>query len=252
MAAEIVMETIYSRPKSLFDIGNSFCPGCSHGTAFKLIAELLDEFDIENKTIAIPPIGCGGLGRAWINVDAYAVGHGRSPACATGIKRVRPENFVFTYQGDGDLGCIGFSEIVHAANRGEKFTTFFVNNVNYGMTGGQMAPTTLIGQKTKTTPYGRDPELHGYPMKMCEIISQLEAPKYVARFALNTPANVRKARAGIKKAIKIQLDGIGYSFVEILSACPTNWGMSPEKCADYINETLIPVYPLGVFKDIKE
>lgn len=243
------MKALYKAADTLFDTTSAFCPGCSHGTVFKLIAETLDELGLAEKTVAIPPIGCGGLGRSWINIDAYAVAHGRSPAAATGIKRTRPECTVFTYQGDGDLASIGMAEIMHAANRGEKFTTFFLNNINYGMTGGQMAPTTLLGQKTTTTPYGRQAELHGSPMKMCELIDALVAPVYIARFAVNTPANVRKAKKGIKRALEIQEKGLGYSFVEILGACPTNWGMTPVACCEFIEESMMPVFPLKVFRD---
>jgi len=242
------MEKVYSRPESLINSVSRFCPGCMHGIAVKLLAELIDEFNLKKDATCILPVGCGTMAKNDLNVDVVCSIHGRAPAVATGFKRCAPERFVFTYQGDGDLGAIGFSEIVHAANRGEKFMTVFINNSTYGMTGGQMAPTTLIGQKTTTTPFGRNPDNEGYPMKMCEIISQLEAPVYVARFSLDTPANILKAKEGLRKAFEINLKGEGFCFVELLSICPTNWGLSPTKCVEWMKENTMKTFPVGVFK----
>ena len=240
---------IYEKSASLKPSGSGFCPGCLHGVADKLIAQTLDKFGVREKTVGILPIGCGTLAMGYFNFDMIVSAHGRAPAVATGYKRCRPDNVVFTYQGDGDLASIGLGEIMHCANRGEKLTTIFVNNGIYGMTGGQMAPTTLVGQKSTTTPQGRDPKVAGYPMRMAEMIAMLEAPVYVARFALHRPADILRAQAGIEKAFKNQIDGRGYSFVELLSTCPTNWGMSPEECRSHIRDNMVPAFPLGVLKD---
>jgi len=242
------MDKVYARPASLTESVSRFCPGCLHGLVVKMLAELIDEFDLKKNAACILPVGCGTMAKNFLNVDVVCAIHGRAPAVATGFKRSAPDRFVFTYQGDGDLGAIGFSEIMHAANRGEKFMTVFINNSTYGMTGGQMAPTTLIGQKTTTTPYGRNPANEGYPMKMCELISQLEAPVYVARFSLDTPANILKAKAGLKKAFEINMRGEGFTFVELLSTCPTNWGMNPVKCLDWMRENTMKIFPPGVYK----
>ena len=241
------MEKIYSKSPSLKSKGSGFCPGCLHGVVCKLVAETIDKYDIRHKTVGILPIGCATLSYEYYNFDMIISAHGRAPAVATGYKRCRPDNTVFTYQGDGDLAAIGLAEIMHCANRGENITTIFVNNGIYGMTGGQMAPTTLEGQKSTTTVNGRDVKETGYPMKMSEIISTLDAPVYVARFALNTPANILKAKKGIEKAFKNQIDGRGYSFVELLSNCPTNWGVSAEESYDWIADKSIPYFPLGEF-----
>jgi len=242
------MDKVYARPASLTESVSRFCPGCLHGLVVKMLAELIDEFDLKKNAACILPVGCGTMAKNFLNVDVVCAIHGRAPAVATGFKRSAPDRFVFTYQGDGDLGAIGFSEIMHAANRGEKFMTVFINNSTYGMTGGPMAPTTLIGQKTTTTPYGRNPANEGYPMKMCELISQLEAPVYVARFSLDTPANILKAKAGLKKAFEINMRGEGFTFVELLSTCPTNWGMNPVKCLDWMRENTMKIFPPGVYK----
>lgn len=244
------MERIYSKSSSLQECGSGYCPGCMHGTVSKLIAETVDKFEIREKTIGILPIGCSTLGISYLNFDMVVSAHGRAPAVATGYKRCRPDNIVFTYQGDGDLAAIGLAEIMHCANRGENITTIFVNNGIYGMTGGQMAPTTLAGQKATTAPEGRDVTLTGYPMKMAELISNLKAPVYVARFALDTPAHIKKAKEGIEKAFLNQIEGKGYSFVELLSNCPTNWGLSPLESLKWINEKTIPYFPLGEIKNI--
>lgn len=243
------MEKIYSRPESINDVPYSYCPGCSHGVAHNLIAESIDELGIREETIGCFPIGCSGFATFFFNFDNMGCSHGRAPAVATGIKRMQPDKTVFTYQGDGDLASIGMAEIMHAANRGENVITFFVNNSIYGMTGGQMAPTTLIGQKSTTTQKGRDAATTGHPMRMSEIIAQLEAPVYVARFALNTPQNIMKAKKGIKKAFEIQNSGQGYVFIELLASCPTNWGLSPTESLDWMAENTIKYFPLGEFKN---
>lgn len=242
------MQKVYAKTASLQDISSGFCPGCLHGIASKLVAETLDKYELREKTIGVMPVGCGTLKIFYDNYDMIMSAHGRAPAVATGYKRCRPDKFVFTYQGDGDLAAIGLSEIIHCANRGENITTIFVNNGIYGMTGGQMAPTTLVGQKSTTAASGRKVELAGSPMRMAEIIATLDAPVYVARFALNSAANVIKAKAGIEKAFRNQIEGKGYSFVELLSNCPTNWGMSPEESLKFITEKTIPCFPLGEFK----
>lgn len=243
------MEKVYVRPTSLKEKGNSFCPGCLHGTAYKLIAEVLDKYELREKTVGVLPIGCSTLNMFASDYDMITSAHGRAPAVATGYKRCRPDNIVFTYQGDGDLAAIGLAEIMHCANRGENITTIFANNGIYGMTGGQMAPTTLIGQKSTTCQGGREVAQAGYPIRMAEQIAVLEAPVYVARFALNTPANILKAKAGIEKAFRNQIEGKGYSFVELLTNCPTNWGVSPEESLDWITKKTIPYFPLGELKN---
>ena len=244
------MKKLYSRPESLNKSASGFCPGCMHGTITKITAQVIDELELGEKTICCLPVCCGTLWLLYWSLDLVGCAHGRAPAVATGIKRSRPQNLVFTYQGDGDLGAIGTAEIIHAANRGENFTTIFVNNSIYGMTGGQMAPTTLVGQKSTTSPTGRDPALAGYPMNISEIIASLRAPAYVARFSVNTPANINKAKAGIK-AFEIQLRNGGFTFIEILSNCPTNWGMTPWKpwISSRSNHETIP---LGIFKEPEE
>ena len=243
------MQKIYSKSDSLLAVGNAFCPGCLHGTAYKLIAETVDKLDLREKTVGVLPIGCSTLNMYYSNYDMITSAHGRAPAVATGYKRCRPDKFVFAYQGDGDLAAIGLAEIMHCANRGENITTIFANNSIYGMTGGQMAPTTLIGQKATTSQTGRDSSLSGFPMQMAEIISTLKAPVYVARFALNTPANVIKAKAGIERAFRNQIEGKGYSFVELLTNCPTNWGVSAEESLKWMAEKTIPYFPLGELRN---
>jgi len=243
------MEKTYKRPECIVPMQSGYCPGCLHSTATKIIAEVIDELNIADNVICVLPVGCSSMGLLYWKLDMVGSAHGRAPAVATGIKRSRPDSVVFAYQGDGDLAAIGLAEILSAANRGEKITVIFANNSTYGMTGGQMAPTTLIGQKTTTTKTGRDAETAGYPLKMCEIIKELDAPVFVARYALNSPQNIRKARAGIKKAFENQLEGKGFSFVELLTNCPTNWGLSPLDSLEYIQSVTIPYYPLKVFKD---
>lgn len=243
------MKVIHKKSDSLQPIANTFCPGCLHGVAHSLIAESLDELQLAEKTVAVLPVGCSTLGVFYWDLDATTAAHGRAPAVATGIKRVSPESIVFTYQGDGDLAAIGLSEIMHAANRGENITTFFINNNIYGMTGGQMAPTTLIGQKSTTSPYGRDANEHGLPMNMSEIISTLKAPVFVARFSLDTPKNIIQAKKGIKKALQIQAEGKGYTFIELMANCPTNWGITAVESLEYMQKNTLTEFPIGVYKD---
>jgi len=237
------------RPACLKPIPNTFCPGCLHSMANKLIGECIDELGVASKTIVVMPVGCSTMGLRFWDMDMVSCAHGRAPAVATGIKRTQPDAFVFAYQGDGDLASIGLAEIMCAANRGEHFAVVFANNSTYGMTGGQMAPTTLVGQKSTTTPLGRDAAVDGYPMDMCALLGTLEAPSYIARCALNSPANIRKAKASIKKAFQNELDGKPFSFVELMTNCPTNWGMAPLDTLKFMEEKTIPVFPLGVFRD---
>ena len=241
---------IYERPHALIDISTHYCPGCTHGIVHKLVAEVIDELGIEGQTIGIAPVGCSVLAYDYFNCDMIEAAHGRAPAVATGVKRSDPDNhIVFAYQGDGDLASIGTAEIVHAAARNENITVIFINNAIYGMTGGQMAPTSLIGQVTQTTPYGRDAKANGYPVRICELLSELEGPEYLERVTVNSVNNVNNAKKAIKKAFQNQLDGKGFSLVEVLSACPTNWGMTPQNALKWINDAMIPYYPLGVYKD---
>ncbi|MEA5142733.1 MAG: thiamine pyrophosphate-dependent enzyme [Oscillibacter sp.] len=244
------MEKVYARTKTFKkEMVSGFCPGCMHGTVFKLIGEVLEELDVVDKTTLVLGVGCCGLAMEYVTYDNTTSPHGRACAVATGIKRSTPSNVVYTYQGDGDLGAIGLAETMSAANRGENFTVIFVNNGIYGMTGGQMAPTTLVGMKATTAPNGRDPKEHGYPMHMCEILNQLTAPYYLERTSCNNPANVRKTKAAIKKAFENQLAGKGFSMVEIVTSCPTNWGLSPLDALDFINDKMLKEFPLGVIRD---
>lgn len=244
------MEKIYTRTKTIQDDKVSgFCPGCMHSTIFKLIGEVLEEMNQVDKATCILGIGCCGLGMNYIDYDNTTAPHGRACAVATGVKRSTPEALVFTYQGDGDFASIGLGESVSAANRGENISIIFVNNGIYGMTGGQMAPTTLLGMKASTAPKGRIAEEHGYPMHVCELLNQLTAPAYLERTSCNTPANVAKTRAAIKKCFQNQLDGKGFSLVEIVSNCPTNWGTDALKSLEFIEEKMLPEYPLGVIRD---
>ena len=247
------MELIYSRTKTIQeDKVSGFCPGCMHSTVIKLIGEVLEEMDLVEKAACVLGIGCCGLHMDYIAYDNTTAPHGRACAVATGMKRTNPDSLVFTYQGDGDFASIGLAESMSAANRGENITVIFINNGIYGMTGGQMAPTTLIGMKASTAPKGRIAEEHGYPMHMCEILNQLTAPAYLVRTSCNTPANVIKTKNAIKKAFQNQLDGKGFSMVEIVTSCPTNWGMNAVKAMEFVKDSMIPYYPLGVYKDIKE
>ncbi|MCL2513109.1 MAG: thiamine pyrophosphate-dependent enzyme [Oscillospiraceae bacterium] len=243
------MDKTYKRPDAIMPIPSGFCPGCLHATAIKLIAEVVGELGQNDNALHVLPVGCSALNLLYWKGDMIGAAHGRAPAVATGIKRCRPERLVFAYQGDGDLAAIGLAEIIAAAARGEKFTVIFANNSTYGMTGGQMAPTTLIGQKSTTSVYGRDVADTGYPMKMCELISTLEAPVYVARFALNTPKGINSAKKGIKKAFELQLAGAGFTFVELLTNCPTNWRLSPLGSLDYMESNTVPYFKPGVYKE---
>ncbi|MCX6828468.1 MAG: thiamine pyrophosphate-dependent enzyme [candidate division Zixibacteria bacterium] len=242
-------EIIFSRPEALSGNITHYCPGCTHGIIHRLVAETLDELGVRERTVGVAPVGCSVLAYNYFNVDFMEAAHGRAPALATGFKRLRPDMIVFTYQGDGDLASIGMSEIIHAANRGEKFTTIFVNNAIYGMTGGQMAPTTMPGQRTTTSPKGRDISLTGYPIRVAELISSLRTPAYIARVAVHTPIHVVAAKQKIKKAFTYQVQGKCFSLVEVLSTCPTNWGLTPTVSTKWLEENMMPYYPLGTFKD---
>ena len=240
---------VFQKPKSLCDVPLHYCPGCTHGIIHRLVAEAIDALGIEGDTIGVAPVGCAVMAYNYFNCDMVEAAHGRAPAVATGIKRADPSKIVFSYQGDGDLASIGTAETVHSATRNENITVIFVNNAIYGMTGGQMAPTTLPGQVTQTSPYGRDVKQCGYPVKISEMLSQLEGPEYIERVAVNNVKNVRAAKKAIKKAFQNQIDGEGFSLIEVISSCPTNWGMSPEKALGWLEENMIPYYPLGVYKD---
>ena len=238
----------FSKPKALSDTHTHYCPGCTHGIAHRLVAEVLDELNLTGKTVGIAPVGCAVLAYNYFNCDFQEAAHGRAPAMATGMKRVRPDLNVFTYQGDGDLASIGMGEIIHAANRGEKFTTIFINNTIYGMTGGQMAPTTMPGQRATTAPFGRNTDDTGMPLKMANLLAALETPGYVARQTLIAPKYVNKAKKAIKKAFEYQEAKKCFSFVELLSTCPTNWGLTPLDSLKWVEEKLLPYYELGEFK----
>ena len=243
------MKPVFEYTKGMRETELHYCPGCTHGIAHRLIMEVLEERGDLGNCIAVSPVGCSIVAHQYMNVDMMESPHGRAPAVASGIKRVHPDSPVFTYQGDGDLASIGTNEIIHAAERGEKFCTFFINNAIYGMTGGQMAPTTLLGMKATTAPQGRDPKEHGYPMHMCEILNQLTAPCYLARTSCNTPANVAKTKDAIRKAFRNQLAGKGFSMVEIVTSCPTNWGLDPLEALDFLEEKMLREFPLGVIRD---
>jgi len=249
---ETQLEKVFTRPKSLRSAVTHYCPGCGHGITTRLVAEVIDELGIREKTVGIAPVGCAVLLYNYLDIDMYEAAHGRAPAVATGCKRVHPELVVFTYQGDGDLTSIGMAEAVHIAARGEKVTTVFINNAIYGMTGGQMAPTTLVGQKTTTSPMGRTVEQTGYPIRMSELLATLEGAVYIARVSVHSPKNIIQAKKAIKKAFEVQMKGLGYSIVEVLSQCPTAWGISPTEATKWIEEKMIPYYPLGEFKTPKE
>lgn len=245
------MAVVFEKPKMLADVPLHYCPGCTHGIIHRLVAEAIDELGVGEKTIGVAPVGCAVFAYNYFNCDMYEAAHGRAPAVATGVKRCLPDNVVFTYQGDGDLASIGTAEIVHAATRGEKITTIFVNNAIYGMTGGQMAPTTLLGQKTTTSPRGRDMARHeGGPIRMAELMAQLSGVAYSERCALDSVKHVRAAKKALRKAFEVQLQGLGFGFVELLSGCPTNWHMDPVSANKRISEAMIPVFPLGVYKDV--
>ena len=240
---------VFEKPKALTENTLHYCPGCTHGIIHRLVAEALDELGVTGRTIGVASVGCSVFTYNYFNCDMVQAAHGRAPAVATGVKRSDKNNIVFTYQGDGDLAAIGTAETVHSAARGENITVIFVNNAIYGMTGGQMAPTTLPGQKTQTSPYGRDVKTVGYPVKVCEMLSNVDGATYLERVAVNNVANVKKAKAAIKKAFQNQIDGKGFSLVEVLSTCPTNWGLAPDKAIGWLEENMLPYYPLGVYKD---
>lgn len=239
------MKTVFEVTKGILPEETTYCPGCTHGISHRLIMEVLDEKGLLGDAIGVAPIGCSILAHHYMNVDMCESAHGRAPAIATGIRRVQPEKIIFTYQGDGDLASIGMGEIIHAAHRGEKFTTFFINNAIYGMTGGQMAPTSLIGQKTTTSLGGRSREQSGKPIRMAELLATIDGAVFVERVSLDSPANVRKAKKAIQRAIEVQQKRLGFSFVEILSSCPTNWGYNPVNALKWLRENMIPYYPLG-------
>ena len=241
---------VFEKPKALTDVPLHYCPGCTHGIVHRLVAEVIDELGIEGKTIGVAPVGCSVMAYDYFACDMVEAAHGRAPAVATGIKRADPENhIVFTYQGDGDLASIGTAETVHAAARNENITIIFINNAIYGMTGGQMAPTSLPGQVTQTSPYGRDVNHCGWPIKVSEMLATLEGPEYITRVAVNNVKNVKAAKKAIKKAFENQINGKGFSFVEVLSACPTNWGMTPLQALEWVESDMMPYYPLGVYRD---
>lgn len=243
-------EILFKPTKGMLDIPTHYCPGCTHGIIHRLVGEVLEELDIIDKTIGVAPVGCSVLAYEYFACDMFEAAHGRAPAVATGIKRANPDKIVFTYQGDGDLAAIGTAEAVHVAARGEKIVTIFVNNCIYGMTGGQMAPTTLPGQITETSPYGRDVTTQGYPIRFSEMIAQLDGSYYIERVSVDKVAAVAKAKKAIKKAFQNAIDGKGFNLVEVLSTCPTNWGLSTEESLIWLRENMIPYYPLGVKKDL--
>ncbi len=240
---------VFQKPKALTDNQFHYCPGCTHGIIHRLVAEAIDELGIEGKTIGVASVGCSVFAYNYFTCDMVQAAHGRAPAVATGVKRSNPDNIVFTYQGDGDLASIGTAETVHSAARNENITVIFVNNAIYGMTGGQMAPTSLPGQVTQTSPYGRDVNTVGYPVRICEMLSELEGASYLERVAVNNVKNVRLAKKAIKKAFQNQMEKKGFSLIEVVSTCPTNWGMTPEKSMEWLEQNMLPYYPLGVFKD---
>ena len=242
------MPAVYQYPQSLTDVVTHYCPGCTHGLIHRLIAEVLDELNIREKTIGIAPVGCAVFAYKYFDCDFAEAAHGRAPAMATGLKRVHPDRVVFTIQGDGDLAAIGTAEIIHAAARGENITVIFVNNAVYGMTGGQLAPTTLPGMVTTSTPNGRDVELQGWPLRMAELLSQMPGASYVVRRSVHDPGNINKTRKAIKAAFKVQLNQAGFSIVEVLSSCPTNWNMTAMDALKFIKEQMVPFYPLGDYR----
>ena len=243
------MAVVFSKPKALTDAPLHYCPGCTHGIIHRLVAEAIDDLGILGRTVGVAPVGCAVMAYDYFSCDMVEAAHGRAPAVATGLKRAMPDRIIFTYQGDGDLASIGMAETVHAATRNENITVIFVNNAIYGMTGGQMAPTSLPGQVTQTSPYGRDVKTVGYPIKVCELLSALDAPYYIERVAVNNVKHVMAAKKAIKRAFENQVEGRGFSLIEVVSSCPTNWGMTPVKALEWIEEKMIPYYPLGVYKD---
>jgi 2-oxoglutarate/2-oxoacid ferredoxin oxidoreductase subunit beta len=248
MEAVLEETVVYSRPETMLDVQTHYCPGCTHGVAHRLVAEVLDEMGLREKTVGVASVGCSVFAYNYFNMDFVQAPHGRAPAMATGVKRVLPDRIVFTYQGDGDLASIGMGEIVAAAARGENITVIFINNANYGMTGGQMAPTTLPGQKTSSSPNGRDVESQGFPIRAAEMLATLDGASYVVRRSLHDPKNIRQAKKAIQIAFETQVRGLGFSLVELLSICPTNWGMTASDADEWLLEHMIPYYPLGDYK----
>ncbi len=246
------MKTVFERPHALSDVPLHYCPGCTHGIIHRLVAEVIDELNMEGKAVGVAPVGCSVMAYDYFECDMQEAAHGRAPAVATGIKRVHPDHLVFTYQGDGDLAAIGTAETVHAAARSENISIIFVNNAIYGMTGGQMAPTSLVNQVTQTTPYGRKVENQGYPIRVSEMLSTIEGATYIERVAVDSIPNIRKAKAAIKKSFECQLAHKGFSLVEVLSTCPTNWGLEPTEAIKWLRENMMEHYPLGVYKDTIE
>ena len=243
-------KVVFERPHALLPVVTNYCPGCAHGIVTRLVAEVLDELDVEGDAIGVAPVGCAVMAYDFFGCDMIEAAHGRAPAVATAVKRVHPDGVVFAYQGDGDLASIGMAETVHAATRGENITIIFINNAIYGMTGGQMAPTSLPNQVTQTSPYGRDVSSAGYPVRVCEMLSTLDGVAYLERVTVDTPKNVREAKKALKKAFKNQVDGVGYSLIEVVSTCPTNWGLTPQDAFAWMRENMLPYYPLGVYKDV--
>ena len=244
------MAVVFEKPKALADINTHYCPGCTHGIIHRLVANAIDDLGIEGKTVGVAPVGCAVMAYDYFNCDMVEAPHGRAPAVATGLKRAIPENVVFTYQGDGDLAAIGTAETVHAATRGENITVIFVNNAIYGMTGGQMAPTSLPGQVTQTTPYGRDTSTAGHPIRICEMLATRSGVALAQRVPVDPPAHVNEAKKAIRQAFQNQLDKKGFSIIEVLSSCPTNWGLTPAEALNWLRDNMIPYYPLGVYKDV--
>jgi len=246
------MAIVFEKPKALTGVQTHYCPGCTHGIIHRLVAQAIDELGIEGKTVGVAPVGCSVLAYNYFSCDMVQAPHGRAPAVATGLKRAKPDNIIFSYQGDGDLAAIGTAETVHAATRGENICVFFVNNAIYGMTGGQMAPTTLPNQITQTTPYGRNVKTAGNPIRVCEMLSTLDGVALAQRVSVDSIKNINVAKKAIKQAFQNQIDGKGYSIIEILSTCPTNWGLTPVEALDWLRENMLPYYPLGVYKDISK
>jgi 2-oxoglutarate ferredoxin oxidoreductase subunit beta len=251
MASTSIEKTVFSRPKALTEVPFSYCPGCTHGIVHRLVAECLDELGLTGKTIGVVPVGCSVTAYNFFNCDMAQAAHGRAPAVATGIKRARPDATVFSYQGDGDLAAIGTAETIHAAARGEQITVIFINNAIYGMTGGQMAPTSLPKQVTQTSPYGRDVASAGYPLRVVEMLATLDGVALAERVSVDTPRNIRAAKRSLRRAFEYQRDGLGYGIIEVLSTCPTNWGLAPVEALDWLRSELLPYYPLGVYRDVK-
>ena len=244
------MAVVFEKPKALADVPFHYCPGCTHGIVHRLVAEVLDELGVEGQTVGVASVGCSVFSYNYFNCDMVQAAHGRAPAVATGLKRALPDNVIFTYQGDGDLAAIGMAETVHAATRGENITVIFINNAIYGMTGGQMAPTSLPGQVTQTSPYGRDVKTAGYPIRVCELLSTLSGTALAQRVTVDSVAHVREAKKAIKKGFENQINKRGYSIIEVVSTCPTNWGLSPKEAINWLRDNMLPYYPLGVYKDV--